>query len=114
MEVSAANSQIAKLCGWDSAYRVKRLGMTVARKLEMRLVQFDAADNMASLSAIPGARPHPLSGDRSGEFAVTVHGGIRIVFAPWHDPLPQTADGGLDLSSVTAICITEIGDYHRG
>ena len=114
MEVIAASSQITKLCGWDGTYRVKRLGAVVARKLEMRLAQFEAADNMAALSAIPGAKPHPLTGGRKGQYAVTVHGGVRLVFEPHHRPVPRTSDGGLDLVAVTAICITEIGDYHSG
>lgn len=114
MEVFAANSQVARLIGPESTHRVRRLGSDAARKLELRVNQLMAANDLAALSAIPGARPHPLGGDRAGQYAVTVHRGVRIVFVPHHDSLPQTPDGGLDLRAVTAICITEIGDYHRG
>ena len=37
----------------------------------------------------------------------------RIVFVPDHDPLPRKRDdAGIDLSKVTKIKITWIGDYH--
>ncbi|MFW6438220.1 MAG: type II toxin-antitoxin system RelE/ParE family toxin [Armatimonadota bacterium] len=114
MEVFAANSRVATLLSPDRTHRVKRLGADAAHKLELRLNQLMAASNLEALSTIPGAKPHPLAGDRAGQYAVTVHGGVRLIFVPHHDPLPRTADGGLNIAAVTAICVTEIGDYHRG
>lgn len=113
MEILVANSRVDRLCQ-DPQRRITELGPVAARKLEQRLMQIRAAESLQALSMIPGLNPHPLAGDRAGEIAVTVHRGVRLVFIPAHDPLPRTPDGGLDRSAVTAVCITEIGDYHRG
>jgi len=113
MEIYLANSLVERLCQ-DQRYRTTRLGPVAARKLEQRLMQMAAASSLAALSTIPGLDPHPLMADRQGEIAVTVHRGVRITFVPHGDPLPRLEGGALDLRSVTAICITEIGDYHRG
>lgn len=61
---------------------------------------------------LPAARCHELKGDRKGSLAVDLHGGLRLVFQPDHDPSPTRADGGLDWDQVTAILITAITDYH--
>lgn len=57
-------------------------------------------------------RPHPLTGDRAGEFAVDLEGGTRLVFKPDNEPIPLNEDGSIDWSKVTAVCIVFIGDYH--
>jgi proteic killer suppression protein len=56
--------------------------------------------------------PHPLKGDRDGEFALDLAGGRRLVFAPANDPLPRNTDGSIDWSRVTIVSIEYIGDYH--
>jgi len=35
-----------------------------------------------------------------------------LIFRPNHDPVPITADGGIDLRAVTAIVIVAVEDYH--
>ena len=79
--------------------------------LKRRLASLMAAPTLADLEGVPG-RFHPLSGDRSGAFAGSVSGNLRIVFVPNHDPVPILPDGGVDQKSVTAISITEVVDYH--
>lgn len=113
MELFAGNSRVERYFR-DEGYRTRQLGAATARKLELRFNQMEVARNLAALSTIPGLNPHPLSGRRTGQIAVTVHGGVRIVFTPHHDPPPLRDDGGLDLQRVTAVRIIEIGDYHRG
>ncbi|MEH2065392.1 MAG: killer suppression protein HigA [Nostoc sp.] len=74
-----------------------------------RLAILGAASCVTELFA---GRPHPLKGDRAGEFAVDLEGGKRLVFKPDNDPIPLTEDGSIDWSNVTAVCIVFIGDYH--
>ncbi len=90
----------------------RRLGPRVAEALMTRLDDLAAASTLAQMSMIPGARPHPLSGDRTGQFAVNLPEGKRLVFVPDHDPVPTKEDGGVDLQAVTAIEIIEVVDYH--
>jgi proteic killer suppression protein len=87
----------------------KQLGKAGARKLRARLADLLAAARVTDLVA---GHPHPLTGDRSGQFAVDLDGGRRLVFEPEQQPPPIRDDGALDWHQVTAVCIVYIGDYH--
>ncbi|QSR85599.1 hypothetical protein [Methylacidimicrobium sp. B4] len=50
----------------------KKLGNDCARKLKARLGDLGAAQTVAELVA---GNPHPLTGDRAGEYAVSRSGG---------------------------------------
>ena len=91
---------------------VKRWGASRARKTRQRLAELAAAETLAVIGALPSARLHELQGDRAGEFAVDVEHPFRLVFEPWHNPVPKTADGGIDKSQITAIRILSVEDYH--
>ena len=71
--------------------------------------------NAKTLSDAPKTRPdrlHQLKGDRDEQFAVDLVHPYRLVFEPNHDPVPRTADGGIDLEQVTAIIVLGVVDYH--
>lgn len=87
----------------------KELGTAGAKKLRARLADIDAADNVRELVA---GRPHPLTGNRSGQFALDLHKGCRLVFEPLELPPPELDAGGIDWSRVRRVRIIEIGDYH--
>lgn len=87
----------------------KDLGLVCARKLRNRLSDLEAAQRVTELVA---GNPHPLKGNRAGQFALDLAGGWRLVFAPAHDPCPTRPDGGIDWSHVTIVRIEYIGDYH--
>jgi len=95
----------------DPVSMLKTFG-TIAKKLNQRIQECKAADNLGVLAKIPGARLHQLSGNRKNQLSVTVSGNVRIVFEPWHDPIPQKLDGGLHYEAVAEIRIIEITDYH--
>ncbi|PIJ42119.1 killer suppression protein HigA [Tatumella sp. OPLPL6] len=109
MEIGYADKKIEEIC-LTNRKAVKKLGDICAKKLRTRLSDLEAASNVNELVA---GRPHPLKGDRSGQFAVDLHGGYRLVFSPNHDPIPQNLDGSTDWKRVTIICIEFIGDYHE-
>ena len=110
MDISFKTSGLHKLCT-QQRLMVKRLGPSTAKKLMQRLADLQACDSLHEASFIPG-RAHELSGDRRGQIAMEVRGGVRLVFVPDHDPIPRRPDGGLERKSVTAITVTEVGDYH--
>jgi proteic killer suppression protein len=83
-----------------------------AKRLMLRLDFLATAACLADVPSTPPTRRHELSGKRIGEFVVDVTGNWRLVFRPEHDPIPRTADGGIDLNAVTAIEIVSIEDYH--
>lgn len=108
MEIHFKDKKIRELCE-KRAVAERKLGAACARKLRTRLDDLNAASRVTELVA---GTPHPLKGDRSGQFAVDLAGGWRLVFVPRHDPCPVNKDLSIDWSQVTIICIEFIGDYH--
>jgi proteic killer suppression protein len=108
LEVKFKDKKIRQLCE-EQAVAEKKLGAACARKLRTRLSDLEAATTVSDLTA---GNPHPLKGDRAGQYALNLTGGWRLVFAPANDPCPRHADGGIDWSQVTIVNIEYIGDYH--
>lgn len=108
MKINFRDKKIREICE-QSAIAAKKLGDSNARKLHTRLSELEAARNVSGLF---NGRPHPLKGDRFGQFSVDLAGGYRLVFSPDQEPCPVKDDGGVDWASVTIICIEYIGDYH--
>jgi proteic killer suppression protein len=108
LEIHFKDKKIRDLCE-KRAVAEKKLGAACAHKLRTRLDDLNAASRVTELVA---GNPHPLKGDRQGQFALNLAGGWRIVFAPRHDPCPVKEDLSIDWSQVTIITIEYIGDYH--
>ncbi|MCC5812011.1 MAG: killer suppression protein HigA [Ectothiorhodospiraceae bacterium] len=108
MNVTYKDAAIEELC-LQQRIAQKELGKPGAKKLKSRLADLYAAANPTDL---PVGHPHPLRGDRLGQYAVNLHGGVRLCIEPKHNPPPLKQDGGIDWASVTDIVIVYIGDYH--
>lgn len=108
MEIRFKDKKLRELCE-KKAVAVKALGDAGARKLQSRLADMAAASRVTDLVA---GNPHPLKGDRLGQFALDLAGGWRLVFAPANDPMPRRDDASIDWSAVTIVSIEYIGDYH--
>lgn len=108
MDISYKDSNIQKTCE-NHKTASKKLGDQSAKKLNLRLQQIEATQNVAALVL---GNPHPLKGDRNLQFALDLHGGHRLVFSPNHDPIPHKNENEIDWSLVTKIIIIFIGDYH--
>lgn len=108
MVILFADHKLEQLCNTERTGR-KKLGAGGARKLFSRLADLHAA---ATVDDLVAGRPHPLKGDRLGQFAVDLDGGRRRVFECANEPVPQHADGAIDWSRVTTVRIVYIGDYH--
>lgn len=108
MDILFASKDLETLCTEQRAQE-RQLGGAGARKLRARLADLTAA---ATVVELPAGHPHPLRGDRAGQFAVNLDGGRRLVFEPANEPLPHRPDGGLAWERVTAVRIVYIGDYH--
>lgn len=111
MEIVFGSRKLQKLC--NSVKEMQgTLGDRGSKSLQTRLAQLAAAETLADLGKVPGARCHELSGDRKGHLAVDLVHPRRLVFGPDDRPLPTKDDGGLDWNKVTRIIICEIVDYH--
>jgi toxin HigB-1 len=108
MEITFSDSKLQKLCE-QQAIAQKKLGKDCARKLRSRLSDLEAATSVQDLVA---GRPHPLKGDRLGQFALDLQGGKRLVFEPANDPIPYQEDGSIHWAQVTDVRIVFVGDYH--
>lgn len=107
LEISFKDKNIKDLC-LVQALAVKKLGPKTARKLRARISDIEAADSVEELVA---GGPHPLTGDRQGEFSLTLHGGFRLTFKSTK-PIPLNEDGSINWFAVTDVIIWFIGDYH--
>tara|TARA_R110000737_G_C14403761_1_gene454686 strand:+ start:336 stop:668 length:333 start_codon:yes stop_codon:yes gene_type:complete len=93
----------------------RELGKTygqLARKINQRLNDLKSAETLSIMRLLPAAWCHELTGTNKGELAVNVSPNYRLIFEPYHDPLPEKEDGGLDWETVTKIQINRIEDYH--
>ena len=111
MDIRFRTAKLAKLCNSQKAMN-RKWGVPNAKKLQQRLYDLQACTNLAEMPTLSAGHFHPLVGDRAGEFAVSLQGTWRLVFVPEHDPVPRKADGGTDLTRITAITIMEVEDYH--
>ncbi len=87
-------------------------GTQGAKKLQQRLMELRAADNLADISRVPPARCHELKGNYTGCLSVDLDHPYRLLLVPDHDPVPAKPDGGLDWSSVNAVVVIGIKDTH--
>ncbi len=108
MQIRYKDKKLRDLCE-KKAVAEKKLGAACAGKLRRRLADLEAASRVSELVV---GHPHPLRGDRNGQFSLSLAGGWRLLFSPVHDPLPIRTDGGIDWSQVSIVCIDYIGDYH--
>ncbi len=108
MEIFFSGIDIQKICE-QRRIMERKLGAASARKLWSRLSDLQAALN---LSEIHIGKPHPLKGDRAGQFAISLHGACRLVFESVDEPVPLSKDGSIAWHEVVKINIVFIGDYH--
>ena len=87
-------------------------GKRMAEKIQQRLAELQAAETLADMRDLPGARCHELTDNLAGSLAVDLVHPDRLVFLPDHSPRPELPEGGLDWQKVTKILIKGIGDYH--
>jgi proteic killer suppression protein len=110
VEISYKNKKLEKQLT-DPIAMIKTFGQ-LAKKINQRIKDLSAAENLGILRNLPAARCHELSGERNGELSVDVSVNYRLIFEPKHEPIPKKDDGGLNWNAVTSIQINEIEDYH--
>ena len=106
MKIKFKDKKLRELCKLTAA-AVKKLVNTSAKKLQTRLANIPSSKCVPEL--ITG-HPHPLKGDRLGQFSLDLAGGWRLVFASANDPVPLGEDASVNWSAVTIVCIDYIGD----
>lgn len=114
MKLTFSSTKLQKNCNSEKESD-REWGKDLAKKVRQRLYEMRAASTLADLGHLPPARCHPLKGNRKGQFAVDLSGNWRMIFVPFHNPLPYkkfSKGEELDLERITDIQIIEIEDYH--
>ena len=88
------------------------MGVDRAKRIQRRLDDLRAVHCLEDMKNIPG-RTHELTGNLAGHLSIDLDHPYRLLFVPFHDPVPTSSDGGMDWSRVTAIEIVEIRDTHE-
>ena len=111
MHILYKNRKLLKIFDSEKCLR-REYGDRCARAIMARL---DVLRSATCLAEVPYSKPercHQLKQDRDEQFAVDLYRSYRLVFEVAHDPIPRTANGGIDKELVTAIRIMEVIDYH--
>jgi proteic killer suppression protein len=110
LDIVFGSTRLKRLCH-DDKLATRTRGALSAQKLRARLDDLTAAANLSYALKLPG-HFHRLSKERTGQFALELHGGCRLVVVPVKRPVPKRTGGTLDLSKVTIISVVYVGDYH--
>lgn len=110
MEILFKNKRLEKQLSSDREI-VKNWGNDNGRKIQQRMLEFQAAECLAVMYTLP-CRCHELSNDRAGQLSVDLKHPFRLVFEPADEPIPHKSDGGLDVTKVKKVRILEVVNYH--
>jgi len=110
MKLEYKNNKLKKSLTTDKGLQ-KTYGQ-LSKKIKQRITQLESADNLAVINSIPILRLHEHSGNGAGTWSVDIKDNWRILFEIREDPTPTLEDGGVDLTGVTIIGITDIKDPH--
>jgi plasmid maintenance system killer protein len=109
VNITFRSGKIQKIFNSDKELQ-KMYGKNCARKIRSRLDDLHAAPTLEALRNLPG-RCHELKGDRQGQLSLDVEQPYRLIFEPAGE-FAQKPTGGLDWSTVKAVQIIEVEDYH--
>lgn len=91
----------------------KEYGDVCTKKLQQRLAEMQAVENLLELSRMPHLQFHALHGDRKGQWSISVVKNYKMTFIEAVDPIPVLPDGSIDLAAITAVRIIDpCVDYH--
>lgn len=96
----------------NNATETKKVFGKMATKISQRMDEIRSFDNLYFLMKLPAAKCHALTGNRNGEWAVSISGNHRMIFVLRNDPIPLKEDGGIDTEKITTIKIIGTEDYH--
>ncbi|ABR74576.1 killer suppression protein [Actinobacillus succinogenes] len=113
MEIIFATKKMQKIMNNECEMQ-KVYGQHRARKLQRVLYSLRAVSTLAELGApySPPHRCHELTGDKKRLLSLDLDHPYRLLFEPYHDPIPTKEDGGLDWSKITCIKVLSITDTH--
>jgi toxin HigB-1 len=106
MDIHFSDSRLKRRCESEKDSQ-RSYGPDCAKKIAARIADLKAASSLDEFRGLPG-RCHELKGNRAGQFALELTGGMRLIFEP--APGSSAADGSW--SAIDAVVLIEVGDYH--
>ena len=90
----------------------RRYGTEQAKKIQQRIFELQAADNLDILWALPQIRAHELKGNLAGQVSLDIKHPYRLLIKPDYVNPPKKEDGGLDRAKITRVRILRVEDTH--
>lgn len=111
MILSFKNRKLEKDLSDEKAI-IRRWGPEQAKKIEQRMFELRAAENLETLRTLPQVRAHELSGNRSGQISLDIKHPYRLLITPDYKNPPRKEDGGLDWNKIIKIKVLGVEDTH--
>ena len=96
----------------DEKTLTRKYGSGQAKKIQQRLFELQAAEDLETLKTLPQIRAHELSGNRAGQISLDIKQPYRLLIKPDYEDPPRKDDGGLDWKKITKITIVKVEDTH--
>ena len=96
MELEFASNRLTK-AGISLSEAVRLFGVAIGRKYIQRLSVLRATDKFSQLYGYQALRMHPLKGNRTGQYSITLTGNYRLI---------------IEKVQEDKICIIDVEDYH--
>lgn len=104
MKIEYKNKKLKDVCNTFKNAN-KKYGLKVAKKMQLRLMQIQAFENLNQIPITPPFRRHKLVGDRSGYFAIDITKTYRFIIKPSNGDINN-------LNTITIICIEEVSNHY--
>jgi len=104
MKIEYKSKKVEKVCN-NLKEATKKYGKKVAKKLQLRLMQIQALDNLEQVPTSPPFRRHKLNGNKAGYFAINITESYRLLI--------KASDGDdEDISTITVVCVEEVSNHY--
>ncbi len=111
MIISFSSRKLEKILSDEKAL-TRRYGPEQAKKIQQRLVELLAAENLEILRTLPQVRAHELTGNRSGQISLDVKQPFRLLITPDYENPPLKEDGGFDWKRIRKVKVLSVEDTH--
>jgi plasmid maintenance system killer protein len=111
MDISFKSGKVEKELS-DEKTLIRKYGSEQAKKIQQRLFELQAAENLEALKTLPQVRAHELSGNRAGQISLDIKQPYRLLIIPDYEDPPRKDDGGIDWKKIARIKILKVEDTH--
>jgi plasmid maintenance system killer protein len=111
MLISFSSGKLEKILSDEKAL-TRRYGPEQAKKIQQRLFELQAAENLDTLKTLPQVRAHELTGNRAGQISLDMKHPYRLLITPDYESPPLKEDGGFDWKQIKKVKVLKVEDTH--